>query len=78
MSRLWVLLRRELGSQFLSPTCWALLPLVGFIPGVLFRWVIIPSTPGDILYMSWRSAVIALWIQIILVPLQTMLLIADE
>jgi len=73
-----VLLRRELGSQFLSPTSWALLTLVWLIHGVMFRWVIIPSTPGDILYMTWRSSVMALWIQLILVPLQTMRLIADE
>lgn len=72
------LFRRELVSQFLSPTSWVLLTLVWLIHGIMFRWIIMPSTAGDIMYMTWRSAGIALWIQLLLVPLQTMRLISEE
>ncbi|NRA96664.1 MAG: hypothetical protein HRU14_10705, partial [Planctomycetes bacterium] len=78
MRRLMTLFRRELVSQFLSPTSWVLLTLVWLIHGIMFRWIIMPSTAGDIMYMTWRSAGIALWIQLLLVPLQTMRLISEE
>ena len=78
MSRMLVLFKRETTSQFLSPTSWVLLFLVWLVHGILFRWVIIPATPGDIMYMTWRSAGMALWVQLFLVPLQTMRLISEE
>lgn len=78
MRRLLILFRRELFSQLLSPTSWSLLTLVWLIHGIMFRWIIMPSTPGDIMYMTWRSAGMALWIQLLLVPLQTMRLISEE
>lgn len=78
MNRMSVLLRREILSQFLSPTSWVLLTLVWLVHGILFRWVIIPATTGDIMYMTWRSAGMALWVQLFLVPLQTMRLISEE
>ena len=78
MRRLVILFRRELASQLMSPTSWALLTLVWLVHGIMFRWIIMPSTPGDIMYMTWRSAGMALWIQLLLVPLQTMRLISEE
>ena len=78
MSRFLVLLKREALSQFLSPTSWVLLTLVWLTHGILFRWVVLPSTPGDIMFMTWRSAGMALWVQLFLVPLQTMRLISEE
>lgn len=78
MRRLVTLFRRETASQLLSPTSWALLTLVWLVHGIMFRWIIIPSSTGDIMYMTWRSAGVALWIQLLLVPLQTMRLISEE
>ncbi|MAG56236.1 MAG: hypothetical protein CMJ83_08100 [Planctomycetes bacterium] len=80
MRRLLIILRREFFAQLLSPVSWLLMTLVWLIYGVFYRWTIIenPQAYGDILRMTWQAGLQALWIQLFLVPLQTMRLISEE
>lgn len=78
MSRLRVLLGRELSGLFLSPLAWSLMGLVWLLAGVVFRYQIIGGSDGNIRALLAELSALTMGLELILVPLLTMRLLAEE
>ncbi len=78
MRRFRILLGRELRAFLSSPVTWALMTLAWLVFGLIFSRIVLPRSGGDLLRMNWDAAIQAIYVQILLVPLLTMRLVAEE
>lgn len=78
MTRLRLLLWREMRGLVLSPVVWLFVALAWFVSGVYFRFSVLPRSGGDLPSMVRLAADWGMQVQIVLAPLLTMRMLAEE
>lgn len=81
MSGFWTIYRRELAGLFLAPLAWVLLCLALALDGVLFGFIYLPGSSGNIgMSISFTlGEALPFWlIVLVLPPLLTMRMISEE
>ena len=78
MSRLLLMFRRELWVFAVSPVFWVIASLAWLLSGIVFRYISLVGSGGDVSLLVQSAGVLCIRIQIIFVPLLTMRMLAEE